>query len=80
MEAAVNSCFFPLYEVENGDTVITYNPDVRKKRIELAEWLQYMGKTKHLLREENAHLLREFEEEVNKRWMKLQAKHEHPGL
>lgn len=80
MEAAVNSCFFPLYEVENGDTVITYNPDARKKRIELAEWLQYMGKTKHLLREENAHLLREFEEEVNKRWMKLQAKHEHPGL
>ena len=80
MEAAVNSCFFPLYEVEKGDTVITYNPDARKKRIELAEWLQYMGKTKHLLREENAHLLREFEEEVNKRWMKLQAKHEHPGL
>jgi pyruvate ferredoxin oxidoreductase alpha subunit len=80
MEAAVNSCFFPLYEVERGDTVITYNPEARKKRIELAEWLQYMGKTKHLLKEENAHLLQEFEEEVNKRWMKLQARHENPML
>ncbi|MGM9932008.1 thiamine pyrophosphate-dependent enzyme [Pradoshia sp.] len=80
MEAAVNSCFFPLYEVERGETSITYNPEARKKRIELAEWLKYMGKTKHLLKEENAHLLHEFEEEVNKRWMKLQARHENPAL
>ena len=80
MEAAVNSCFFPLYEVENGETTITYNPETRKKRIDLSEWLMYMGKTKHLLKEENAGMLEEFKQEVNRRWNKLLAKHEHPSL
>lgn len=80
MEAAVNSCFFPLYEVENGETTITYNPETRKKRIQLSEWLTYMGKTKHLLQEENAGMLEEFEQEVDRRWSRLLAMHENPSL
>jgi len=80
MESAVNSCFFPLYEVEQGETTITYNPETRKKRIPVSDWLSYMGKAKHLLKEENKALLQEFEEEVEKRWQKLLAKHENPLL
>ncbi|WP_102345673.1 thiamine pyrophosphate-dependent enzyme [Bacillus sp. Marseille-P3661] len=80
MEAAVNSNFFPLYEVENGETTITYNPEEKNKKIGLAEWLKFMGKTKHLLKEENAGMLREFEAEVNRRWNRLKAKHESPYL
>lgn len=76
VEAAVNSNFFPLYEVEQGITNITYDPEAKNKKIPLAEWLKYMGKTKHLLKEENKDMLVEFEEEVERRWQRLKAKHE----
>ncbi|MEW9050250.1 MAG: thiamine pyrophosphate-dependent enzyme [Neobacillus sp.] len=80
LDAAVNSCFFPLYEIEQGVTTITYDPEAKNKRIPLSDWLKYMGKTKHLLKEENKHLLDEFGEEVEKRWQRLKAKHESPFL
>jgi pyruvate ferredoxin oxidoreductase alpha subunit len=80
LKAAVDSCFFPLYEVEQGTTTITYNPEVKKNRIPLSDWLKYMGKTKHLLKEENQPMLQEFEEEVEKRWQRLKAKDENPFL
>lgn len=80
MEAAVNSCFFPLYEVEQGETNITYNPEDKKKRIPLSDWLAYMGKTKHLLKEENKPMLDDFGKEIEARWQRLKAKHENPFL
>jgi pyruvate ferredoxin oxidoreductase alpha subunit len=80
LDAAVNSCFFPLYEIEQGVTTITYDPEAKNKRIPLSDWLKYMGKTKHLLKEENKHLLDEFGEEVEKRWQRLKAKHDSPFL
>jgi pyruvate ferredoxin oxidoreductase alpha subunit len=80
LEQAVNSCFFPLYEVEQGETTITYNPEEKNKRVPLSEWFKYMGKTKHLLKEENKPLYDEFEREVEKRWLRLKAKNDHPML
>jgi pyruvate ferredoxin oxidoreductase alpha subunit len=80
MKAAVESCFFPLYEVERGETTITYDPEAKKKRIELSEWLQYMGKTKHMLKEENKDMLQEFETEVERRWKTLKVKHDTPFI
>ena len=32
VRAAVNSNFFPLYEVEQGETNITYDPEAKKNR------------------------------------------------
>lgn len=80
LDAAVNSCFFPLYEVEQGVTTITYNPEEKNKRMPITDWLKYMGKTKHLLKEENKSILDEFETEVEHRWQRLKAKHENPML
>jgi pyruvate ferredoxin oxidoreductase alpha subunit len=80
MQAAVNSNFFPLYEVERGITNITWNPEEKKKKITLEEWLAFMGKTKHMLKPENAHIMKEFEKEVERRWGILKAKHENPLL
>ncbi|RDU38367.1 pyruvate synthase [Neobacillus piezotolerans] len=80
MEAAVNSCFFPLYEIEQGKTAITYNPEEKNKRVPASEWLKYMGKSKHLLKEENKEMLAVFEKEIEKRWQRLKAKHDHPML
>ncbi|MFA9559612.1 thiamine pyrophosphate-dependent enzyme [Evansella sp. AB-rgal1] len=78
MKAAVESNFFPIYEVERGETTITYDPEAKKKQIELSEWLKMMGKTKHLLKEENKPMLTEFENEVARRWKVLKVKHETP--
>lgn len=80
VDAAVNSCFFPLYEVERGETTITYNPEEKDKRVPLVDWLKTMGKTRHLTKPENSEALAEFEREVNRRWKILLAKHEHPFL
>lgn len=80
MELAVNSCFFPLYEVEQGETTITYDPEAKNKRVPITEWLKYMGKSKHLLKDENKPMLAAFEQEIEKRWLRLKAKHENPYL
>jgi pyruvate ferredoxin oxidoreductase alpha subunit len=80
IEDAVNSCFFPLYEVEHGITTITYDPEEKNKRIPLANWLTRMGKTKHMTKPEYAEALKSFEDEVERRWRRLKAKHENPYL
>ncbi|WP_027417457.1 transketolase C-terminal domain-containing protein [Aneurinibacillus terranovensis] len=80
VEAAVNSCFFPLYEVEQGITNITYNPEEKNKRIEVKEWLKLMGKTKHLTKPEYEAALQSFGDEVERRWNRLKAKHENEYL
>lgn len=80
VEAAVNSNFFPLYEVEQGQTTITYDPEKRKKQIPVSEWLKYMGKAKHMLKEENKQMLADFEDEVSRRWARLKQKHDNPLL
>ncbi|RCX14905.1 pyruvate ferredoxin oxidoreductase alpha subunit [Fontibacillus phaseoli] len=78
LKAAVDSCFFPLYEVEHGVTTITYDPEAKNNRIPVSEWLEMMGKTKHMLADEE--LLGAFEEEIDKRWERLKLKHESPLL
>ncbi|MCM3339521.1 thiamine pyrophosphate-dependent enzyme [Paenibacillus sp. MER TA 81-3] len=80
VNAAVESCFFPLYEVERGITNITYNPEEKNKKIPLLDWLNMMGKTRHMAKPENADTLHRFEHEVERRWSALKAKHEHPDL
>jgi len=80
IDAAVNSCFFPLYEVEHGKTTITYNPEEKNKRVPLSEWLKMMGKTRHMTKPEYEAAYKSFEEEVNRRWNRLKAMHENPYL
>ena len=75
LKKAVDSCFFPLYEVEHGKTTITYDPEEKGKRIPISEWLGMMGKTKHLLKPENADVLKRVEEETELRWRRLKARH-----
>jgi pyruvate ferredoxin oxidoreductase alpha subunit len=77
---AVNTCFFPLYEVENGITTITVDPEEKGKRVDVIEWVKSMGKTKHLAQPEYADTLDAFRQEVERRWRKLKAKHESPYL
>ena len=80
LQAAIDTCFFPLYDVEHGDTTITYDPEAIGRRRKMAEWLGEMGKTKHLLAPEHADQLEAIEQEVETRWRRLKIKHEHPEL
>jgi pyruvate ferredoxin oxidoreductase alpha subunit len=79
-QAAADSCFFPLYEVERGRTTITYDPEAVGRRISLRDYLGMMGKTRHMLSKENKPVLEEAEAEVERRWLRLKAMHEHPLL
>ncbi len=80
VNSAVDSCFFPLYEIEQGVTTITYDPEAKGKRVPLSDWLKMMGKTKHLGKPEYEETLHSFQAEVDRRWTQLKAKHEHPAL
>ncbi|MBC8079417.1 MAG: pyruvate synthase, partial [Gorillibacterium sp.] len=73
---AVDTCFFPLYEVEHGVTTITYNPEDKDKKLPMTAWLGSMGKTRHMLKPEFAETYQAFEAEVERRWNALKAKHE----
>lgn len=80
IEAAVNSCYHPLYEIENGITHINYDPEAKNKKIPISDWFKMMGRTKHLTRTEYAETLASIQAEVDRRWAKLKAKHENPLL
>ncbi len=80
LQAAIDSCFFPLYEVEQGVTSVTYDPDAIGRRSNVGDWLGQMGKTKHLLKEKHAEHLAAIEQNIEKRWRRLKALHEHPEL
>jgi pyruvate ferredoxin oxidoreductase alpha subunit len=80
LQAAIDSCFFPLYEVEHGHTTISYDPDAIGRRRPVADWLGLMGKTRHLLAPANAAVAERIQQETDRRWHRLQAMHQHPDL
>lgn len=80
VHTAVDCCYWPVYEVENRVTTINYNPEDKGKRVPVRDWLGMMGKTRHMLKPENSELLAELEAEVERRWLRLKARHEHPLL
>lgn len=80
IEAAVNCCYFPLYEVEKGKTTLNYDPDMAGKKIPVIDWLSMMGRTKHLQKDTYAEVVKEMQEEVDRRFACLKAKTENPIL
>jgi pyruvate ferredoxin oxidoreductase beta subunit len=65
---AVNTCYWPLYEIENGVTKITVTP---KEKLPVIDFLKPQGRFKHLFSPENEGLLRQVQEEVDREWEKL---------
>jgi len=70
-ELAVNSCFFPVYEIENGVYRVTYKP---ANKIPVEEFLKTQKRFKHLFKDENKHLIQQIQEEVDKKWNDLLEK------
>lgn len=67
-QLAVDTCFWPLYEVENGVWKLNYRPKEKKP---LEEWLKPQGRFKHLFRPENRHIIEELQAEVDRKWNEL---------
>jgi pyruvate ferredoxin oxidoreductase beta subunit len=65
---AVDSCFWPLYEVENGRWRVTYRP---KAKIPYADWMKGQARFKHLFDGKHEEFLGELQEEVDSRWAAL---------
>jgi pyruvate ferredoxin oxidoreductase beta subunit len=65
---AVNSCYWPLYEIENGITKITSTP---KEKVPVADFMKPQGRFKHVFEPENEWLLTKIQEEVDVEWAKL---------
>jgi pyruvate ferredoxin oxidoreductase beta subunit len=68
---AVETCYWPLYEVENGVYRVTVKPKEKKP---LTEYLELQGRFRHLLAEEQRPLLDELHAEVDTAWEELLAK------
>ncbi len=67
---AVETCFWPLYEYENGRRKLTFKP---KEKLPISEWTKHQGRFRHLHQEENKHLLEAAQREVDRRWAELLA-------
>jgi len=66
---AVDTCCWPLYEIENGVTKITFKPK-EKKAIE--EFLKPQGRFKHLFKPDNEWMLKKIQEDTDREWERLQ--------
>ena len=68
---AVNSCYWPLFEVEEGEYRLTYRPH---HKLPLAPWLKRQGRFAHLFQADNAWQLKALENWVDEEWEKLLRK------
>ena len=74
IEAAVNSGYFPLYEVEKGITKLNYNHENSNKKMPVKQWFSMMGRTRHLVKEEYSSVVEEIQKEIDERFRKLKEK------
>ena len=71
---AVESCFFPLYEIENGVTRLNSDPDTRKTKIPVKDFLEKLGGAfRHLSTDPYSGLCADIQSEVDRRWSRLKA-------
>jgi len=68
---AVNTCYWPLFEVEDGKYKITYTPKVK---LPLKPWLKKQGRFAHMFKPGNEWMLENSQEWVDAEWEKLLKK------
>lgn len=65
---AVETCYWPLFEVIEDKWILSYSP---KKKLPIEDFLRTQGRFKHLFKPENEHLLVQYQQEVDRRWEDL---------
>jgi pyruvate ferredoxin oxidoreductase beta subunit len=69
--AAVETRFWPLYEVVDGRYRLTHEPE---REVPVERWLEGQQRFEHLLRPENAHLVAHIQQTVDRDWAELRAR------
>ena len=70
LRLAVDSCYWPLYEVEEGKLTINYTP---KEKVPVVDWLKVQGRFAHLFKPApNTEVLGAFQARVDHEWERLQ--------
>lgn len=68
---AVDNCFWPLYEIEDGVFKLTKKvPDNKKKPV--ADWLKLQGRFSHLFREGCEGYLEKIQNKIDEDWARMQ--------
>ena len=62
---AVETCYWPLFEVEKGKWKLNYKP---KNKLPIEDFLKPQGRFKHLFKKGNEYLIEEIQKEVDRRW------------
>ena len=65
---AVETCYWPLYEIIDGKYVINYKP---KNKLPIEEFLKPQKRFKHMFKPGNEWMIEEFQKEVDARWQEL---------
>lgn len=65
---AVDCCFWPLFEVENGKWKLSYKP---RTKISVADWMKTQTRFRHLFAKGGEEMLEQIQAEVDARWEEL---------
>lgn len=65
---AVETCVWPLYEVENGVLKITYKP---KNKLPVTDFLKPQGRFRHMFKKGNEWMIEQFQAYVDEQWERL---------
>lgn len=68
---AVDTCVWPLFEVENGVWKLNYEP---KKKLPVEEYLKKQGRFRHLFQKGNEWMIEEAQNYVDSKWDSLLAR------
>ena len=68
---AVDTCVWPMYEIENGEWRLTYEP---KKKLPVEDFLASQGRFSHMLRKGNEWMVEETQKYVDEQWERLLEK------
>lgn len=69
-KAAVESCVWPLFEVENGKWKLSYEP---KTKLSVEVYLKMQGRFAHMFKPGNEWMIEEYQKEVDRKWEELKA-------
>ena len=61
----LETCFWPLYEVEDQNYKVNYEP---RKKLPVTDWLFTQGRFRHLKDAKWSHLVEDFQTRVDEQW------------
>ena len=68
-QLAIDTCYWPMYEVDHGVWRLTYEP---KKKLPIEDFLREQGRFRHLFKPGNEDLIAAFQAEVDRQWEEIQ--------